>query len=192
MSIRRSILAVLLTAVSLTAPGAAPRESASAKRTVEAPGQKDYSAFKLIAERNIFNSARASRSSRASRSDERKPNHVDTLTLVGTIAYEKGPFAFFDGSSSDFKKVLEPGKSIAGYKIAEITGSMVKLEAGTNQVILNVGMQMRREEEGEWRVIGGSPTSSKPAEASASASSSADDEDLIVKRMMQQREQELK
>jgi hypothetical protein len=192
MSIRPSILAALLTAASLNAPGAAPRESASPKRQVDTPGQKDYSAFKLIAERNIFNSARASRSSRAARSEDRKASHVDTITLVGTMAYEKGPFAFFEGSSSDFKKVLEPGKSIAGYKIAEINGNMVKLEAGTNQVTLNVGMQMRREEEGEWRVIGGSPTSSKPAETSASASSSADDEDLIVKRMMQQREQELK
>jgi hypothetical protein len=116
------------------------------------------------------------------------------LTLVGTLVSEKGTYAFFDGTGSDLRKVLGPGTSIVTYKIAEITTDGVKLEAGTNTVRLRVGMQMRREEEGEWSVVSGSgPPVSLSATSSASAGdrSSGDDSD-IVKRLMQQREQELK
>ena len=179
---------VWLFGLALSIPAAAPARDPSPKKPADVPAHRDYTAFKLIAERNIFNSARSSRSGRA-RADERKPSHVDTLTLVGTLAYEKGFYAFFDGSSGAYKKVVEPGSEIAGYKIAQVDGNRVQLEAGTNTVNLTVGMQMRREEEGDWQVIGGSAADSKTAAASAS---SADDENDIVKRMMQQREQELK
>ena len=29
------------------------------------------------------------------------------MTLVGTMTYEKGTFAFFDGSSSEYRKALK-------------------------------------------------------------------------------------
>src|SRR5579862_1681456 len=69
----------------------------------------DYSAFQLIAERNIFDPNRAPRSIR----NTTQPKTTDSFTLVGTMSYEKGIFAFFDGNSSDYKKVLKPDESIA-------------------------------------------------------------------------------
>jgi Ca2+-binding EF-hand superfamily protein len=175
-------------------PAASPK---SVVREVQehSPGDstvRDFATFKIITERNIFNPNR--RAGRRDQGDEPKPRRTDTLNLVGTLVSEKGIYAFFDGSGSDLRKVLGPGTSIATYKIAEITTDGVKLEAGTNTVHLRVGMQMRREEEGEWSVVSGSgPPARLSAASSASVgeSSGGDDSD-IVKRLMQQREQELK
>jgi hypothetical protein len=182
-------LAVLL----LEATFAAAPRSAPTPSQPSTAGPRDYASFKLIAERNIFNANRSRRSGRAS-SEERKPNRVDTVTLVGMLTYEKGPYAFFDGSSSDYRKVLGPGKTIAGYTIEEITGTGVKLNSGTNTVELQVGSQMRREEGGEWHVVGGSRAQASTAGATSSGDSTepAGEESDIVKRLMQQREQELK
>jgi len=38
------------------------------------------------------------------------------------MSYEKGPFAFFEGSSSEFQKVLKQDDTIAGFKIGEFKG----------------------------------------------------------------------
>ncbi len=152
------------------------------------PQRPDYAAFKVISERNIFN---ANRTRHSAAGDEDKAPRVDTITLVGTMSYEKGHYAFFDGSSAEFSKVLEPGKSIAGYTVAQINHNSVALNAGTNHVELYVGMQLRREEGGDWRVTGHGLAQSRPESSTAPAAGSADDDD-IVKKLMQQREQELK
>ena len=34
------------------------------------------------------------------------PRNTPTFTLVGTMSYEKGMFAFFDGNQSNLRKVL--------------------------------------------------------------------------------------
>ena len=162
-------------------------------QTTNGPGLLNLAAFKIITDRNIFDSTRSPRSSQP-RGEGRRPQRVDTFTLVGTLSYEKGPYAFFDGSSSEYRKVLQTGKSIAGHKITAITGNTVKLELGTNAVELTVGMQMRREDSG-WQVQGGGAISrslSAADSATASSASASADETDIVKRLMQQREQELK
>lgn len=166
------------------------RESGG-KLPATSSGSRDYAAFKVIIERNIFDATRSARSNRTA-GEPHKPNRVDTITLVGILSYEKGPYAFFDGSSAEYKKVLEPGKSIAGYRLAEITSNAVELESGTNKVRLQIGMKMRRED-GEWRVTesGGAPAEPETSSAGPSSDSSSEESD-IVKRMMQQREQELK
>ncbi len=122
--------------------------------------------------------------------DRRAP--LETLTLVGILSYEKGSYAFFDGSASQHRKVLGSGGSIAGCKVAAITADAVKLQASTNTFELRIGMQLRRGE-GAWQVVGGggavSPrTSSEP---SVVADSGGDEND-IVKRLMRQREDEMK
>src|SRR5262249_17830627 len=43
-------------------------------------------------------------------------------------------------------------ETIAGYTVTAIAPNSVKLSSGTNAIELNVGNQMRREEEGEWHV----------------------------------------
>lgn len=160
----------------------------------------DYSAFKIIVDRNIFDPNRYPH--RAGEPRVRSaPKTVDSLSLVGTMSYEKGWFAFFDGSSSEYKKVLKLTDTIAGYKVAEIEPDAVKLVVGTNRLELKVGVQMRREDEGAWLVTGqsgsylASPTTTSTnavaatASAGPDAASSAAESD-IIKRLMQKRQQE--
>jgi hypothetical protein len=179
---RAAATAMLLGALMLAASlSGAPQE-------ISNPPAREYVSFKLISDRNIFNASRARRGSRPT--EERRQARIETITLVGTMSYEKGYYAFFDD------KVLERGKTIAQHKILEVDGRGVKLEAGTNTIELLVGMQMRREEEGSWEVVQRSApaVASSGTSGSSSASGASDapgDESDIVKRLMRQREQEL-
>ena len=126
----------------------------------------DLASFKIITDRNIFNSNRSSRS----RGDEKKPaSKVELFALTGTLTYEKGTFAFFDGSSAEYRKVLKPEGKIAGYQITEIGPDAAKLDAGEQKVEMRVGMQMRREDGGEWKL---SAAPAPPPSSSSSSSSS--------------------
>ncbi|MDH7503546.1 MAG: hypothetical protein QHJ82_12655 [Verrucomicrobiota bacterium] len=161
------------------------------------PPAPDYSTFRIISERNIFN---ASRSGQSRRTERRRPNRVDSFGLVGILEYEKGRFAFFDGTSPEYKKAVRAKGSIAGYTVLEIAPDRVKLASGTNNVMeLKVGMQMRREDEGEWTLgeFGGSyasegsgSTLSPPGTSDRSRASSSPEMDDVVRRLMQQRERE--
>ena len=159
----------------------------------------DYSAFKVVVDRNIFDPNRISRRP-GDRGPRPAPKTVDSLTLVGTMTYEKGSFAFFDGTSSDYKKALKLNDVVAGHKVTNITRNSVKLAAGTNELELTVGMQLRREEDGPWSLAGGpgsyaaTPTSSSTS-TSAMVSTGSDAaaiaaESDIIKKLMQRREKE--
>lgn len=152
--------------------------------------RNEYLGFKIISDRNIFNSNRRTTGPAL---DEEKPRRVDLLSLVGTLASEKGAYAFFDGSVSEFRKVLEPGQKIAGCEVASVTAGSVALTVGTNSVELQVGMQMRREDESAWQLVQNSrPTAlTTVSRTELSEDPSSDDSD-IVKRLMQQREREIK
>jgi hypothetical protein len=166
-----------------------------------------YSAFKIIADRNIFSANRSGRVS--SRGSTRKPTKVDTFTLVGTVDYSKGLFAIFDGSSSSFRKTLKLGDAFGDFKITDIDLEHVTI-ANTNgaETVLRVGSQMRRVDNGEWERGSGSTSQvSKATESSGdkadaalvednsnntedSAPSAGTDE--VLKRLMQKRKAEVK
>jgi hypothetical protein len=113
----------------------------------DAAAPREFTDFQLITERNIFDPNRRPRT----RSDTPRPRQVvDSFSFTGTMNYSKGLFAFFDGTSSDYRKVAEKGEKIAGYTIAEIGHDLVKLVQDSNEVQLKVGMQMRRSEDGKW------------------------------------------
>ncbi len=176
----------------------------------------DYSDFRIVTERNIFNPRRYARSGpRPAQPSAR----VDAFTLVGTMTYEKGPFAFFEGTSSEYRKVLKPTEIIAGYKVTNIAFNSVKLADQTNEIQLAVGMQMRREENGPWQVSSATqplpqssaelatagPSRSGDSSAAAAAvsqpaagadtegtaSNAAGAADDVLRRLMQRREQEM-
>lgn len=115
-----------------------------------APAADDFDAFRVIAERNIFNPGRTAR--RSNPRSEGPSVKVDSFALVGTMSYEKGCFAFFDGNSADFRKVLQTGGVIAGYSVKEITPTGVILAEGDKTIELKVNSQLRREDDGEWQV----------------------------------------
>jgi hypothetical protein len=171
---------------------------ASPSGTNTGPASLDYSAFRLIAERNIFDPNR--RPSRGERSAPPPPprNNRDAqyFTLVGTMSYEKGTFAFFTGTSYDYQKALTNAETIAGFKLAAIARDSVRLTHDTNEVDLAVGMQMRLEDDGSWQPRRGAtslavsaPSNPTPS-TSSSATSAASAESDIIKRLMQKREQE--
>ena len=171
-----------------------------AQEAPENPVQ-DRSSFNIISERNIFD---PNRSARVAREEERgepaREPVVQFFSLIGTMSYEKGKFAFFGGSGSEFKKVLKPADSIAGFTITEIGASQVKLEKEGETVDLRVGMAMERQDEGEWQMTANgaraqatSSTPNKNATAPATqaeAGPSAEESD-ILKRLLERRQQEM-
>ena len=160
----------------------------------DAGGRPDMQSFRIITQRNIFNPNRSSRRERTrTEAEVERRVRTDSVALLGTMNYEKGWVAFFDGSSPDYRKALQPGDTIADHKIGEIAANYVKLESGTNHPIdLKVGSEMKRQDEGTWEIkdrIEASVASSSPMPPADT--NATDGESDIIKRLMQQREQEL-
>ncbi|MBL9127430.1 MAG: hypothetical protein JNL97_07280, partial [Verrucomicrobiales bacterium] len=172
----------------------------------------DFASFQIIADRNIFNANRSARSARVDRDPPPKQVRVDTLALVGSMSYTKGDFAFFDGSSSEFRRVLKAGDTVAGFQVQTIGRESVQLQSEGKTLELSIGSHLRREDGGEWRLVaesapassfagGGSgrerrsdsSSSSTPGDSSTSSTSAGSgDADDILQRLMKKREQEMK
>ena len=160
-------------------------------------GGTNYQSFRIISERNIFNQNRSTRSARRDSPRPRNSAAVQTLSLVGTMSYEKGEFAFFDGSKSEFRKPLKEGEKIAGYEVKEIQPSRVKIANETEEFDLKVGQQLRREDEGNWHLAIGSAAASPSSPAisdsssdTATSSGGNASEDEALKRLMEKRAKE--
>ncbi len=123
----------------------------AAAQTTNVTNNLDFSTFKIITDRNIFNPRRSARYTPRTETRRATPR-VESFALLGTMSYEKGPFAFFDGTSSDYRKAVKPDETIAGYKVTGIEPAFVKLRSPTNEMELRVGMQLSREEGGAWRM----------------------------------------
>jgi len=173
----------------------------------------DYAAFsQVIADRNIFDPNRVSHSSghrhTVRRSNRTKVNSAPQFSLVGTMSYEKGQFAFFSGNDADLKKILVRDGSIAGYTVTDITPTQVTLQAADKKnLTLKIGDALQQES-GTWQLVSSGPAPidsasvSEPAPAAdESAAPAAADEPAnpaagnsaaseILKRLMQKRQQE--
>jgi hypothetical protein len=167
----------IILAVTLALAGGFVAESQSNRNNV--PGPQDYDQFtRFISDRNIFDPNRYPRNGGRT-ATQRTPRTRRTagapyVTLVGTMSYEKGLFAFFDSNNSDMKKIIGPGDTIGIYTLKDISANTVTL-AGKDkkEFVMKVGEQMRQES-GVWQVseAADSGSSSAPAEASAPASES--------------------
>lgn len=171
----------------------------------------DFTAFRVIADHNIFNGNRSGQRITSSRSGSlQRTVRVEAFTLVGTMDSGKGWLAFFDGTLSDYHKVLRVGDSIAGFKVKEIIYSGVRFDENGTELALRVGSSLRREDGGAWFVSAttGSYASSRSSEthtayngsggSSTSASSGNSGGDAaptgamsdVLKRLMERREKE--
>ncbi|MGH7952748.1 MAG: hypothetical protein ACREFE_12645 [Limisphaerales bacterium] len=160
----------------------------------------DFSSFQIIPQRNIFNPDRYPRT--MPKPHRHTSRGVPTFSLAGTMSYRKGMFAFFNGTSSDYRKALQQGGAIDGYMVTKITLDGVELQAAGKKIEMNVGAAMRQEGDG-WQLSAPGEWSESPATETESANpssentpatnagSSAEPND-VLKKMMQQREQELK
>ena len=198
--------------------GSASASTTSTNGAATAREGTDFESFQLIPDRNIFNPNRSARASRTNREPPPRETRVDTLALVGSMSYTKGDFAFFDGSSSEFRRVLKAGDSIAGFQLRSIGRNSVQLESAGKTQELAIGSHFRREEAGEWQLVaesapassfasGGAGRGSRPGSATgeskdssstgadtatATTSDSGGGADDVLQRLMKKREQEMK
>jgi hypothetical protein len=160
--------------------------------------------FQIIRTRNIFDPLRTG-FVRQERPSGGQRSRVDAFALVGTMSYSKGRFAFFDGSNSNYKKVIEPGGNIAGYTVKEVTQDAVTLAANGKEFQMKVGTQMRNQGNNKWLLAGhiiddtaadetNGETNSEAAavESSGPPAGGSPEASDVLKRLMQQRQQELK
>lgn len=205
MKLTRTKIILLLALAGALAPG-----FFAGAQSNNIPGDADYNAFsQFITQRNIFDPSRYPKEIHSSRPRTRVHSYAPAFTLTGTMTYEKGVFAFFNGNNEELKKVLQVNGAIAGYSVTDITTSGVTLRgADKKDLTLHLGDQMRQENNG-WELVqlgdqtAGSGTaesstspngnstggSDNPAPAAPSASLGNSD---VLKRLMQLREQENK
>ncbi len=157
--------------------------AAAQTSTNSRPVRPDFSSFKLITDRNIFSPTRTAL--RPMRYDTPTTTRTtarqgDYFALVGTMEYEKGAFAFFDGTSSEYRKTLKPRDTIAGYRLGEITQSHVSLTQDTNTLQLKVGMQMRHNSAGGWTAV--TPTETSVGSSSYGSTTTRSDSSMSDRR----------
>lgn len=156
-----------------------------------------FDAFKIVSQRNIFDPNRAAPGQRREKREEAKPVRIDYLSLLGAMSYGKGEFAFFDGTASEYRKSVKAGDSIAGYKVARVTQTSVTLEAGGKTIEMPVGAQLKRQDEGEWKLSAtadsftssGSPSAGSSSTEKKPESSGSEPSDAL-KRLLERRKQE--
>ena len=109
-------------------------------------GKLDFDSFKLVWQRNIFDMSRTGRI--GPKSAPRKVI-VDEFTLLGTI--NSGPYAIFEGSSSEYQKNVKAGDKIGGFKVSDIGSGYVDLVSTNSKTIrMQLSTTMRREDKGPW------------------------------------------
>jgi hypothetical protein len=174
----------------------------AAAQETNAVAATDFSAFRVISQRNIFDPTRTARRRSTERASSSRPQAADAFSLVGIMSYGKGDFAFFDGTNSEYRKIVEPAGQIAGYTVAEITPSTVKLTNQQRLVEMRVGSQLRRNDDNGWQLVASAelpavtPATENAASPAATDSptggSAATEPNEVLRKLMQQREQELK
>jgi hypothetical protein len=173
------------------------------------PGAADYASFsKFVTDRNIFDPNRQPHytSNRTrTRTRTRVNNSAPQFSLVGTMAYEKGMFAFFNGNNDELKQALSTDGKIAGYTVTDVSKGRTVIESADKKqkIELHIGDVMRQEN-GKWELSGqGEVTgsSSSPSASSETASPAADSNSTstpspasepndVIKRLMEKRAKE--
>jgi hypothetical protein len=175
------------------------------------PDATNYVQFsRFVTDRNIFDPNRTPHyypsNTRPRTRTRTRSNAAPGIMLVGTMSYEKGLFAFFNGNNADLKKALRVADKIADYTVTDISPGRVKLESADKkqQLELKVGDGLRQEN-GKWVFSGAGelPAGTSSTETTSAASgagssetgapatpSSATEPNDVLKRLMQLREKE--
>lgn len=127
--------------------------TAASKPRPEKPAKVDdgFKPFAVITERNVFNANRnAPTTPMAAPARAPKPPTVEAFALLGTMSSDRGAVAFFDGTSTTYRKAAEAGDKLGNYTVTAIEHDRVTLKAGDSELCLPLKMQFRREGEGEW------------------------------------------
>jgi hypothetical protein len=172
---------------------------ANAQTTNDSSAATDFSSFQLIVDRNIFNPDRYGHTTEHHHEYQGLP----TFSLAGTMSYRKGMFAFFNGTSDEYRKALQQGGTIAGYNVTKINFDGVQLESAGRTIDMKVGAAMRKEGS-SWELSAPGAWSESPSTESDTGDSNAVESSTatlpsgggevsdVLKRLMQQRQQEEK
>ncbi|HRE82172.1 MAG TPA: hypothetical protein PLN52_14080 [Opitutaceae bacterium] len=173
------------------------RQQAAQASTSATTATDPFDVFRVIGDRNIFDPDRQPRVRRNAASEIPAPAD-DVISFVGTLQYEKGLFAFFDGSSSAYRTTLPTGGIIAGFSVGQITPHSVSLTANERLLTLRMGESLRRSEGSDWTVntlptpsaeispiTANTPTRPSPPTIPSDASAT-------LRRLMEQRQKQLK
>ncbi len=135
------------------APSKSTAKQPSAKAAPPATSTGTVDDFKAISDRNIFNTRRYAGRTQSDTPPPttRRERVIESVSLLGTLEYDKGRVAFFEGSGSDSRKSAKVEDTIAGCKITAIEPSAITLDANGKTIQLKVGHMMRREDQGEWQ-----------------------------------------
>ena len=152
-----------------------------------------------ITTRNIFNPNRSNRAASAPprRRPERSSNRSEFFSLLGTMSYEKGRFAFFDGTGSQYRKTLKTDDSIGEFTISKITADYVTLVSEDQRIELRVGRRLEKQSDGKWLVsdavtsVGSQTRESTAVSSQNEQAGVGSDLDEATRRLMQKREQEM-
>ena len=167
-----------------SAPAAAPAPAGAP----DARSAASFDTFRLIGNLNIFDSTRVGWV------DDAPKVHVDTISFVGTMVYDKGRLAFFDSSDRSFRKALHAGETIADFTVARVDSGRVELTRDSKSIELLMGQQLRRPPGGQWALAAGGARAAPAPDRQAAAEEAplpagASD---ILQRLMAKRQQELK
>lgn len=144
------VLLLLAALPALAASKNTPSKTPPAKPAKADDGFKD---FAIITQRNVFNANRSAASASAQATPTSKPARppkIEAFALLGTLISERGAVAFFDGTSTAYRRAVEPGDQLGSHTVAAIEHDRVTLRDGDRELCLPLKMQFRREGEGEW------------------------------------------
>lgn len=146
---------LLLVGVSVPLLFAVASAAAAGKTRPEKPAKADegFKDFAIITERNVFNANRhapAAPAPVAAAPRPARPPKVEAFALLGTLISGRGAVAFFDGTSTAYRKAVEPGDQLGSHTVAAIAHDRVTLRDGDRELCLPLKMQFRREDQGEW------------------------------------------
>jgi len=155
-----------------------------------------FDSFNVIEHNNIFD---PNRRPYFQRPQGQTPPRMEGFALRGTMSYKKGKFAVFDGTSSEYNKVLSEGGNIAGYTVKEITQNDVTLSANGKDFKMPVGRQVRKQQGGSWQM--GRPIEPTNDETNSDETQAATDSSAtpaaanaqmqeVLKRLMEAKKQE--
>lgn len=176
------IFAIALAALGMRAPAA------------EASAKEVFKDFKIITDRNIFNSERSGDRRESSRQQRSARSTPEEFRLVGVMLNGEDATAFFEGSRSDYGGQWKKGDRIAGFKITAIRTDGVTLEKDAKRTELPVASAMKSSEEGVWELTKSTTEYARPSQSSPAAQSSGDSgggSDDVLKRLMERRRQEV-
>jgi hypothetical protein len=168
---KRILITITAFLMALAGAPVAHAQDSGTNSASSSDSRPSFETFQIVERNNIFNPYRT-----PPRGKTIPTVRVYTFTLDGIMTYDNKGYAFFDGNAGSRGKALAPSETINGYRIAEITNNTVKLAAASNQFItLRVGMQMRREENGPWKLVPSSAAMMESPPSTGSSDVSQDD-----------------